>query len=52
MVKNPPVSSGDTGSIPGSGRSPGKGNDNPFWYSCLGDHVERELCGSGNNWTR
>jgi len=26
---------GDLGSIPGSGRSPGEGNDNPFQYSCL-----------------
>ena len=28
-------SAGDQGSIPGSGRSPGKGNGNPLWYSCL-----------------
>ena len=26
---------GDPGSIPGSGRSPGEGNDNPAQYSCL-----------------
>ena len=26
---------GDLGSIPGSGRSSGKGNGNPFQYSCL-----------------
>ena len=25
MVKNPPASAGDMGSIPGSGRSPGEG---------------------------
>ena len=25
---------GDLGSIPGSGRSPGEGNGNPFQYSC------------------
>ena len=25
----------DMGSVPGSGRSPGKGNGNPFRYSCL-----------------
>ena len=25
----------DKGSIPGSGRSPGEGDDNPFQYSCL-----------------
>ena len=26
---------GDSGSIPGSGRFPGKGNCNPLQYSCL-----------------
>ena len=26
---------GDLGSIPGSGRSPAKGNGNPLQYSCL-----------------
>ena len=26
---------GDPGSIPGSGRAPGKGNGNPLQYSCL-----------------
>ena len=34
MVKNPLASAGDTGSIPGSGRSPGEGNGNPLQYSC------------------
>ena len=29
LLKNPPVNAGDTGLIPGSGRSPGEGNDNP-----------------------
>ena len=35
MVKNPLASAGDprdTGSIPGSGRSPGVGNGNPLQY--------------------
>ena len=38
VVKNLPVSARDagvTGSIPGSGRSPGGGNGNPLQYSCL-----------------
>ena len=33
MVKNPPANAGDprdVGSVPGSGRSPGEGNDNPL----------------------
>ena len=29
----------DPGSIPGSGRSPGKGNGNPLQYSCLGNSM-------------
>ena len=33
--KNLPANAGDASSIPGSGRSPGGGNDNPFQYSCL-----------------
>ena len=34
-IKNLPANAGDTGSIPGLGRSPGEGNDNPLQYSCL-----------------
>ena len=41
MVKNPPASTGDTSSIPGSGRYPGKGNGNPLQYSCLGNPMDR-----------
>ena len=32
---------GDLGSIPGSGRSPGEGNGNPFQYSCLENPMDR-----------
>ena len=35
-MKNLPTNAEDAGSIPGSGRSPGEGNGNPFQYSCLG----------------
>ena len=38
VVKNPPATAGDTGdvgSIPESGRSPGVGNGNPLQCSCL-----------------
>ena len=41
MVKNPPVNSGDTGSVPGSGRLPGEGNGNPLQYSRLGNPMDR-----------
>jgi len=39
VVKNPPANAGDIGNsglIPGWGRSPGGGNGNPLQYSCLG----------------
>ena len=38
VVKNLPTNAGDTGdtgSIPGSGKSPGEGNGNLLQYSCL-----------------
>ena len=41
VVKNPPANAGDTGLIPGSGRSSGEGNGNPLQYSCLGSPMER-----------
>ena len=44
MVKNPPANAGDTGDpdlIPGSGRSPGRGNGNPVQYSCLENPTDR-----------
>ena len=44
VVKNPPANAGDTGdsgSIPGLGRSPGEGNGNPPQCSCLGNPVDR-----------
>ena len=34
-VKASAPDAGDLGSIPGSGRSPGKGNGTPLQYSCL-----------------
>ena len=44
MLKNLPASAGDAGDsglIPGSGRSPGRGNGNPFQYSCLENSMDR-----------
>ena len=42
VVKNPPANAGgDMASfIPGLRRYPGKGNGNPFQYSCLGDPTD------------
>ena len=44
MVKNSPTNArhtGDVGLIPGLGRSPGRGNGNPFQYSCLETPMDR-----------
>ena len=39
-VKNLPAMREGTGSIPGLGRSPGKGNGYPLQYSCLENFTE------------
>ena len=39
--KESSCSAGDSGSIPGSGRSPGEGNGNPLQYSCLENSMDR-----------
>ena len=41
-VKASASNEGDPGSIPGLGRSPGEGNDNPLQYSCLENPMDRE----------
>ena len=44
MVKNPPANAedaGDSGWIPGSGRSPGGGHGKPLQYSCLENSKDR-----------
>ena len=41
VVKNLPANVRDSGPIPGSGRSPGVGNGNPFQYSCLENPMDR-----------
>ena len=44
--KESACNAGDLGSIPGSGRSPGEGHDDPFQYSCLENpHGQRSLEG-------
>ena len=40
VVKNPSANAADTGSIPGSERSPGEGNGNLLQYSCLGNPLD------------
>ena len=43
LVKNPPAITGDVGSIPEWGRSPGEGYGNPLQYSCLENPTDREV---------
>ena len=40
--KESACNAGDSGSIPGLGRSPGEGNDYPLQYSCLENIIDRE----------
>ena len=51
VVKNPPANAEDirdAGSMPGLGRSPGGGHDNPLQYSCQENpHGQRSLVGYG-----
>ena len=44
LLKNLPANAGDirdTGSIPGLGRCPGEGHDNPLQYPCLENPMDR-----------
>ena len=44
VLKNPSANEGDirdTGLIPGLGRSPGGGQDNPLQYSCVENPMDR-----------
>ena len=60
MVKNLPANAGDSGTpllIPGSGRSPGVGNGNPLYYTCLENSMDRgawqaTFHGVAKSWTR
>ena len=60
VVKNLPANAGDerdAGLIPGLGRSPGRGHDNPLQYSCLENPMDRGawqamVCGVAKSWTQ
>ena len=48
MVKNSLTNAGDSrdmGSIPGSGRFPGRGHGYPLQYTCLENLMDRSLVG-------
>ena len=56
MVKNTPTNSRDSGSIPGSGRSPRERHGHPFQYSCLENPMGRGTWWAtvhrvGHNWS-
>ena len=53
MLKNLPAHAGDigdVGSIPGVESSPGGGNGNPLWYSCLGNSMDRATRWATSPW--
>ena len=55
--KESACNAGDQGFIPGSGRSPGKGNGNPVQYSCLENSMGRgdwqaTVHGVAESWTQ
>ena len=52
VVKNLPANAGDVGLIPGSGRSPGEGEDNPLPCACLQRSLVGYTHGVGKSWTR
>ena len=39
--KDSACTSGNPGSVPGMGRSPGEGDHNPLWYSCPENPMDR-----------
>ena len=41
---------GDLGSVPGLGRSPGEGNSDPLQYSCLKNSKDREAWQTKGPW--
>ena len=41
MIKNLLANAGDAGLMPRSGRSPGEGNGNSLWYSCIENPMDR-----------
>ena len=49
MIKNPSAHTGDVGSIPGSGKSPGEGNGNRLQYSCLENSIDYIAHGVANS---
>ena len=50
MVKNPPASAGDRGSLSGSGRSPGGGNGTPLQCSCLRNPMDKRSLAGYSPW--
>ena len=50
--KESACNAGNPGSIPGSGRSPGEGNDNPLQCSFLANPMDRGAWGAYSSWGR
>ena len=52
MAKKPPANTGDAGSIPWLGRSPGEGNGNLLQYFCLENSMDCIVHGVAKSWTQ
>ena len=52
VVKNPPANAGDTGSIPGSVRSPGEEMETHSSYSCLEYPMDIEALATSHGVTK
>ena len=55
--KESACNAGDLGLIPGSGRSPGEGNDYPLQYSCMENSMDKgtweaTILGVTKSWTQ
>ena len=48
-IKNLHANAGDSGLLPGSGRSPEEGNGNLLQYSCLGNLMDRGAWWAADN---
>ena len=46
VAHSPTANAGDTGLLPGLGRSPGEGNGHTLHYSCLGNPMDRGTWGA------
>ena len=52
MGKESACNAGDAASIPGLGRSLGRGNGSPLQYSCQGNPMDKGACWATAHWVK